>query len=91
MKKFFKMDENKLITSFFVFSLLTMILCAMVLLNINHQIEIGNIKNKQLEIEKKDKTITCIKSQLYCYNENKTMTENEIIKICGNIDHCENP
>jgi hypothetical protein len=91
MKKFFKMDENKLITAFFAFALLTMILCTMVLLNINHQIEIGNIKNKQLEIEKKDKTITCIKSQLYCYNENRKLNENEIMILCGNIDHCENP
>ena len=67
-----------------------MILCTVVLLNINHKIEIGEIKAKQLETKKQEKTIICIKKQLYCYNENRRLTENEIMRICGNIDFCEN-
>jgi len=86
-----RIDENKLITSFFAFALLTMVLCALVLLNINRQIEMGNIKAKQISEEKQQKTMLCIKNQLHCYNENRKMKENEMIKMCGNIDHCENP
>jgi hypothetical protein len=90
MKNFFKMDENKLISIFFTFCLIAMILCTILLLNISHETEIGNAKTKQLEIDKKDKIIDCIKHQLYCYNINRQLGENVKVKICNPVDFCEN-
>jgi Na+-transporting NADH:ubiquinone oxidoreductase subunit NqrF len=89
MKNYINIYEDKLIGAFFTFCLIVMILCTVLLLNIN--IKIDNIKIKKIETEAKEKTIMCAKKQLHCYNENRKLTEKEIMKTCGDIDFCENP
>ena len=80
---------DKFIYSFLGFAIFSLIFVFITLFHLNFKLMNENLKNKPDIIKHKDKIIVCLKEQLECYNQTRTMEKSKIIKICKDIDFCE--
>lgn len=80
---------DKFIYSFLGFAIFSLIFVFITLFHLNFKLMNENLKNKPDIVKHKDKIIVCLKEQLECYQETRTMEKSKTVKICKEIDFCE--
>ena len=80
---------DKFIYSFLGFAIFSLIFVFITLFHLNFKLMNEDLKIKSDSMKHKERMIVCLKQQLECYQETRTMEKSKTVKICKEIDFCE--